>query len=386
VVDLTHYIAGPYCTKLLAGFGAEVIKVERPRVGDKMRGMGPFYRDEESLECSLPFLWLNTGKRSITLDLKKEKGVAVLKHLVSQADLVVENFSPGVMARLGLSYEVLREVKRGLVMASISNFGQNSVYRDYKAEEMQLYAMSGAMHLTGDPNRPPLAAGSRVCQYTAGLHAYLATLMALLRRDITGEGAFVDISIQESALENIEIALTNGLQAGNASKRAKHPFVPWDLYECQDGYSVITLMPARNAHRAKEIFKDPRLFDERFAHGRGRMEDRMEYEDLLRAELRGHRKGPIFEAGQARGLAFGSLVTLAEAAESPQHVARGFFEEIDHPAVGRQRYCGAPFRMSRTPWQTDRAPLLGEHNWAVYEGVLEYSYEEMGRLMAEEVI
>jgi len=367
VIDLSHYVAGPYCTKLLAGFGADVIKIERPGTGDPMRHVGPFYRDPAGGEHSIPFLWLNTGKKSVTLDLKTPGGVTALKDLVRHADVVVENFAPTVMRRLGLDYPVLRAVNPGLVMTAISNFGCAAPYSEFQVEEMQLYAMSGAMYLTGDPARAPLAPGPAICQYTGGLHAYLATLLALLRTRARGEGEFVDISLQESALENIEIALTTFLQAGKIPKRAKHMYVPWDLYECADGYAAITLMPARNAERAADIFPDPRLFRPPYRDGRERIRHRDAYEELLRPCLHEATKMGLFHAGQSRGLAFGALLDVAEALRSPQHAARGFLEAVDHPAVGRHAYLGAPFRMSRTPWVSGRAPLLGEHDRALTE-------------------
>jgi CoA:oxalate CoA-transferase len=386
VIDLTHFIAGPYCTKFLAGFGAQVIKVEPPKTGDKLRSVGPFFRNRESVETSIPFLWLNTGKKGVTLDLKTEKGVGVLKALVRQADVLVENFSPQVMPGLGLSYETLREINPRLIMASISNFGQSGPYRDFKAEEIQIQAMSGMMHLSGDANGPPLAAGPAVCQYVAGLHAYLAISMALYRRGSDGTGVHADISILESALENVETQLASHLHLGTNPKRGSHLGVPWDLYPCEDGYAAIISMPARHWHRAAEILEDPELFDRRYEHILGRVKDRHNYEDRLKHCLKTHKKITLFHAGQSRHLAFGYLASLEEVLASPQHKERGFFVELDHPATGKQRYCDAPFKMSESPWQSFRAPLLGEHNRLVYGDMLGYSIDELGLLEKEGVI
>ena len=148
VIDLTHYTAGPYCTKLMSGFGAEVIKVERPGTGDPMRSVGPFSHNRENIETSVPFLWLNTGKKSVTLDLKKEKGLRMLKELIGVADVLVENFSPGVMPRLGLDYTAVKKINPGIVMTSISNFGQTGPYKDFTADEITLNALSGGMAVT----------------------------------------------------------------------------------------------------------------------------------------------------------------------------------------------------------------------------------------------
>lgn len=377
VIDLTHYIAGPYCTKLLAGFGAEVIKVERPQAGDKLRALGPFCDHRESPEASIPFHWLNTGKKSVTLNLKCEAGTEILKQLVREAAVLVENFSPRVMPSLGLDYETLRQINPRLIMTSISNFGQAGPYRDYRAEEIEIEALSGMMHLTGRPERPPLGAGPAVCQYSGGLHAYTGTLIALFQGKRSRRGQHVDVSLMECGVENIEIVMANHLQHWREARRGPNVMVPWDLYECQDGYAAIVAMPQRHWHRARDIFGDPRVFEEKYTHLFGRMAHRQEYEELLQPCIKAMPKKALFDEGQSRSLAFGYLASLSEALESPQHEARGFFEEIDHPAVGRHRHCGAPFKMSRTPWRTGRAPLLGEHNREVYGQLLGYSTQDI---------
>lgn len=388
VLDLTHYIAGPYCTKLMAGFGAEVIKIERPHTGDKMRSVGPFFQDKSDLETSIPFLWLNTGKESITLNLKSETGREIFKKLVHKADVVVENFSPRVMPGLGLSYEALRHINPHLVMTSISNFGQTGPYRDYQAEEIVEYALSGLMYLTGDPEKPPLCAGPALTQYTAGMEAYIATLMALYQRGISGRGQYVDVSIQECALDNIEVSLAEYLHLGKVAKRTgdQHPLVPWQLYLCQDGYVAVIGGPVRHWLKGVDIFEEPRLFDEKYQHMAGRIDHRCEVEALIQPWLSRHRKKDIYHAGQARRLAFGFLATLAEVFESSQHRAREYFVAIDHPVVGTHQYCGAPFRPSETPWQSARAPLLGEHNEEIYGDLLGYSPTDIQHLRDEGVI
>ncbi len=183
MIDFTQRVAGPYCTKLLAGFGAEVVKIERPDGGDPERTTPPFSKAAGDSADSISFLWLNTGKHSVTLDLKTSAGVEAALDLVRNADMVVENFSPGVMGRLGLGYDDLRKVNPDLIMLSISNFGQTGPYRDYKAEEIQLGALSGLMDNTGSRDREPLSTAPRLNQYTAGLHGYLALLMALEQRE-----------------------------------------------------------------------------------------------------------------------------------------------------------------------------------------------------------
>ncbi len=379
VIDLTHDVAGPYCTKLLAGFGAEVIKVEPPGRGDPLRSRGPFYQGVEGPERSIPFLWLNTGKKSITLDLENTQGREILRRLVRDADVLVENFPPGVLPSLGLGYDRLRESNPGLVMASISRYGQDGPYRDYKGEEISLYAMSGLMNETGDPSREPLKAGPALAHYSAGMCAYSAILSALHRRHRTGRGEHLDISIQEAALVNIEMGLVESLQLGTVRKRTgdNHSMMPWQHYECADGEVAVISGPIRHWRRAEKIFDEPRLFQSKYDHCLVRRFLRDEYEEILAPCVKKYRKKELFLAGQEQGLAFAYLATLEEAMELPQHRARGFFEEVDHPVVGRHAYCGAPFKMSATPWRQGRAPLLAEHNSEIYGGLLGLSEDEI---------
>ncbi len=388
VIDLTHHVAGPYCTKLLAGFGAEVIKVERPGSGDPLRGMGPFYQGVEGPERSIPFLWLNTGKKSITLDLKSDRGREILCRLVRDADVLVENFSPRVLPALGLAWQRLQEINPSLVMASISNYGQDGPYRDYKGDEISLYAMSGLMNETGDPGREPLRAGPALAQYSAGMCAYSAILAALHRRQQTGKGEHLDISIQEASLVNIEMGLVESLQLGTVRRRTgdQHSMMPWQHYECADGEVAVISGPIRHWRKAKKIFDEPRLFQDKYDHCLVRRFLRDEYEEILRPCVKKFRKKELFHAGQEQGLAFAYLATLEEAVELPQHRARGFFQEVDHPVVGRHAYCGAPFRMSATPWRQERAPLLAEHNAEVYGRLLGFSDGEIQAMEEEGIL
>jgi crotonobetainyl-CoA:carnitine CoA-transferase CaiB-like acyl-CoA transferase len=389
VLDLTHHVAGPYCTKLLAGFGAEVIKVERIGTGDPLRQRGPFVHHQPGLERSIPFHWLNSGKQSITLNLKSCRALEVLRPLMAEADLLIENFSPRVMPSLGLDYGTVRQINPRIVMTSISNFGQTGPYRDYRAHEIVMYAMSGGMSLTGDRDRPPLKSGPAITQYTAGMHAYIGSLLALYRRGSTSEGSYVEISIQESALENIELKLVEALHLQRISKRNgdQHPVVPWECYPAQDGYAAIIGGPIRNWLKAVSLFEEPQLEAEPFRHVFGRIRQRPETEALLKPWVARHSKRDIFYQGQARGLAFGYLATMAEAFHSKQYQARQFFQPTDpHPEVGVLPACSAPFRPSQQAWRMGRAPLLGEHNTTIYQDRLGYSTTAMDQLHQEGVI
>ena len=197
VLDLTHHVAGPYSTKLLADFGADVVKVEQPS-GDPARRIPPFYHDETGPDKSLLFLYLNTNKQGITLNLKTRQGLDLLMELVRDSDILVENFSPRVMPSLGLDYPSLKEINPSLVMVSIANFGQTGPYRDYKANDIVEYALGGLMYIFGGYHREPLKHALHQAQFKAGTNAASAALMALYHQRMTGIGQHVDVSIQES--------------------------------------------------------------------------------------------------------------------------------------------------------------------------------------------
>ncbi len=368
VVDLTRHVAGPYCTKLLAGFGATVIKIERPGAGDPMRAVGPFYENEEGLERGVPFAWLNTGKRSVAIDLETESGRRALLDLARGADLLVESFPPRAMPSLRLGWQELREVNARLVMTSISNFGATGPRRDHRAAEITLQAAAGQMSLTGSPRREPLAAAVLVDQYSAGLWAYFGSLVALHAAAIAGVGQHLDVSIHECGIDNVEIALANQLHGGVTARRGKHPMVPWDLYPCSDGWAAVLCGPFRRWLEGAVMFEEPRLLDPGLRHVRERHHRREEVEDLIRPWLGRHTRREIFEAGQRHGLAYGYLADIEEAAGLPPHAEREFFEATEHPSTGRHLYPAAPFKMSETPWRQRRAPLLGEHTEEVLGG------------------
>ncbi|MBA3015714.1 MAG: CoA transferase [Proteobacteria bacterium] len=382
VLDLTHYIAGPYCTKLLAGFGAEVLKIERPGTGDPLRSVGPFTKGCSDIEMSIPFLWLNTGKKSVALDLKSAPGLEYVKKLIAWADVLVENFAPGVMMRLGLDYETIQAINPRLIMTSVSNFGQVGPYRDCRAEEITLYAMSGQMNATGDPDREPLAPGLAINQYTAGLHAYIGTLAALHHREKTGEGQHVDISLHESGVDNIEIGLINFLHQGIRSRRSKHIMVPWRNYPCKDGMATVICAPFRHWVQGARLFEAPELLQEKYHHVRGRHVERERVEELIQPWISSKTREDIFHAGQQQGLAFGYRASLAEALALPQHLARDFFVKTDDGRGGSYNYPGAPFKLSATPWHQERAPLLGEHTAAVLSRTLKLDRAEPDQLGA----
>ena len=387
VIDLSHYIAGPFCTKLLAGFGAEVIKVEKPGVGDPSRKAGPFPKDNPDPEKSGLFLYLNTGKKSITLNLKTTSGIEILKKLITKADIVVENFQPRVMPELELGYTSLERINPKLILTSISNFGQTGTYRDYKASEIIDCALGGIMYQTGDMDREPLMIGGSFSQSQAGLHAFLATLAAAYLAEETGIGQQVDISIME-VMNGIDyLGLASWINQGHIFKRRGNVggAYPWGTYPCKDGY-VGLLAIARHWPRFVEWLGMPELHDEKFSTAQNRLDNRDELDALMLPWLIEHDKERLYHEGQSRGIPVAMVRTAKDLLDSPQLKSRNFWTEIDHPAVGKLSYPGSPGILHATPWEASRAPLLGESNEEIYCEYLGLTKEKLARLEKSGVI
>ena len=383
VLDLTHYVAGPYATRLMAAQSAEVIKVERPATGDGARRIGPFPDDVPHPEKSALFLYLNTGKKSVTLNLKNGASNPILRRLLEWADVLVENFRPGVLERLGLDYESVAAVNPGLVMTSISNFGQTGPYRDYGAREINLYAMGGLMYITGDPEREPLHMAARLAQYGAGQNAFAGTLGALLHRDITGIGQHVDVAISEYLATILENALSQYSYTGSNFRRTGnrgYGRAAWGPYPCQDGYVGVIAGPDHKWPEMAELMGIAELAEERFGDRAGRAENADELDSLMLPWLMRHDRHEIFERAQHRGLAF-AYVAAPEDILGWEHLReRGFFGSVEHPKAGGLEHPMMPWRVEDGGWELDAAPMLGQHNIDVYCGMLGYRKAELVRM------
>lgn len=386
VLDLTHHIAGPYCTKILADYGADVIKVEVPEVGDAARQMGPFPGDRPDIESSGLFLYLNTNKKSITLNLKSAGGVEIFKSLVKEADIVIENFSPSVMPGLGLDYQTLKQLNPGLVMVSISNFGQTGPYRDYLATDLNIWGLSGILYECGDPDREPLKMGSNVSEYVAGLYSAFISLSALYHRDETGVGQHVDVSAWE-ALHTMQPSMTLVFSyAGFVRRRAGIHF-PWGILPCKDGYIGFFLPTQVQWESLCVLLGMPELRDKpEYETPLLREEHRDEITAIIVGWLKDKLMEEVFHAAQELRMPLTVVPNPQQIFDLPQHKAREYFVDIDHPAVGKLTYPGAPFKLAETPWRSGRAPLLGENNEDIYCGRLGYSKEQLTGLKAEGVI
>jgi crotonobetainyl-CoA:carnitine CoA-transferase CaiB-like acyl-CoA transferase len=397
VVDLTSHIAGPFCTKVLADYGADVIKIERAG-GDLCRYAGPFFKDDPTGENSGLFLHLNANKRSLVLDLKSAEGKQIFLRLVREADIVVESFSPGVMASLGLEYSALSSDNPELVLTSISNFGGTGPYRDYKLSEIVLYAMGGMMHGTGQADREPVKLALTVEQFYCGMIAAGATMAAHVGSLLNGQGGHLDLSLFEMVVGSQDRAA----QSHTAHQYTGRPFLvrrrpeslarsllPGGVYPVSDGFVQFSSLAASNWFRVCNMLGRPEMAnDPHFVAPEnffGNVQVKEEVETILLEWLLQRTKREVMEASQAAGYPCGALNTMADVFADPNLAARDYFATIDHPATGPLRYPGAPFVMSETPWRAGRAPLLGEHTEEVLSE-LGYSASDVKDLQMAGVI
>ncbi|MFN8559447.1 MAG: CoA transferase [Dehalococcoidia bacterium] len=367
VLDLSRMVSGPYAGRLLAGFGADVIKVEPP-AGDPSRRAGPFPGDIPDPEASALFLHLNTGKRGVTLDLTTAQGRALLLDLVAGADVLLENFAPGELERLGMDDGALPRANPDLIHLSITPFGASGPYRDYVAGDLVLQAMSTMMSHTGEPGRPPLKLFGYQAYYVAGAHAAVAALAALRGRDATGGPRRIDLSVLECAANIIAATLTSWSYNRVVTGRRGHGRGAWGVYPCDDGFiSISVYHHGREWHDFVEMLGYDALRDPKFGTSSGRFDNIEELETYILGWVMGRGKKELAEIGRRHRIAIGYDASMADLFDSPQLRARGFFAPIDHPVAGRQTYTGAPMKLSATPWAMDRpAPLLGQHNAEVY--------------------
>ena len=393
VLDLSHYVAGPYCTKLLADYGAQVIKVERPGRGDRARRLGPFFGDDPHPEKSGLFLHLNTNKKGITLNLKTRTGIKIFKELLKDADMLIENFEPKVMPGLGLEYKVLEKINPGLVKTSISNFGQTGPYRDYKATEMILFSMGPHMITEGEPGREPLRFPGYKTQYLAGTHAAAVTMGAFFGSKSTGIGQEVDVSIMECLSSPPEGAgrLMNYAFTGDDLERAGHRregVYPFGYYPCKDGLVLIYgYVPSFWPRIAKWLEMPELLEDPRFNDPQSRPEHHGDFDAILMPWLLERTQQEVVRTAQEQRIPVTPVYLIDEMLEDPQFNAREAFVEVDHPVVGRATYPGLPFRLPETPSHSQKpAPLLGQHNREVYCEYLGYTDEDLVKLREEGVI
>lgn len=394
VIDLTRIYAGPYCSMLFADMGAEVIKIEPPG-GEIIRDNPPLVKEGENgphdRSRSGYFLTLNRNKYGITLNLKHPKAVSIFKDLVKIGDVVLENYAPGVMKRLGIDYPVLKEVNPRIIMASISGFGQWGPYSERIAFDHISQAMSGMMSITGHPDSPPTRVGTSLGDVNASVHAAFAIMTALWHREKTGVGQYIDISMQEAMVSILEGAIarwTIGRELQTPIGTHNPHDAPMAAYKCKDGYIIIATVGDEHWHRfCKAIDKPEWAKDPGYQTKRQRWEKKYVLADEIEKITANYTVKEVGEMMDRERVANSPIHNIEQVVDDPHLNARGYFVEVEHPIIGKAKLPGIPFKLSETPGDVKRpSPLVGEHNELILGKYLGMSKEEVGRIKEEGVI
>ncbi|HUI17920.1 MAG TPA: CoA transferase [Alphaproteobacteria bacterium] len=375
VLDLTQHLSGPYCAMVLADQGADVIKIEKPGKGDDAREMPPFVGGEGS-----PFMLWNRNKRSVVLDLKTAEGVTLLEKLAVGADVLIENFRPGTMDRLGLGYAHLAALNPRLIYCAISGFGQSGPYSRRGGFDLMIQAMSGLMSVNGEPDGPPLRLPIAISDVAGGLFGAVGILSALAARERSGRGQQVDVSLYESAIafgvyEAAYVFATgkNPPRLGQAHRGSS----PYQVFRSKDGWITVGGATQELWHRLCRVLGcEELILDPRFSDNARRVANNAALVELLAVPLARETNAHWLARLEAAGIPAGPVVTHAELFADPQLRAREGVVEVEHPSAGRMATLGVPIKLSETPGKVRRpAPRLGEHTAEVLA--------ELGREAAE---
>jgi len=388
VLDLTHVLAGPFASMILADMGAQVIKIEQPEIGDRSRASGPFIDGESTY-----FMSINRGKLGITIDLSKVKGKETFLQLVAKADVVVENLVPGAMKRLGLDYPVIKQHNPGIIYAAISGFGQSGPYSTKAALDVIVQGMGGVLSITGEPNGPPIRPGVSQGDITAGLFTVIGILTAIQERSRSGLGQMVDISMLDCQVAILENAFTRYFTTGDVPKPlgTRHPVTaPFQAFQTSDGYITIALADGRkekwpllcSALNLIDLIDDPRFDD-----GWVRSQNWDILEPVLAEAIVKKTTGEWLTELEALGIPCGPVNTIDQVAQDPQVQHRGMIIDMPHPRLGKVKMVDTPVRLSRTPGGAERpSPDLGEHTAQVLKDMLGLDEKEIAALREERAI
>jgi crotonobetainyl-CoA:carnitine CoA-transferase CaiB-like acyl-CoA transferase len=362
VIDLSRFIAGPYCTMKLGDMGAEVIKVETPGRGDDSRALGPPFLDGESAY----YLSFNRNKKSITLNMREQKAQEIIYRLISEADVFVENFRVGVADQMGLSYHDLKKIKNDIIYCSISGYGHNSPYRDKPGFDVMIQGEAGLMSITGFPDGPPQRVGVAIADILGGFHAVEGILLALLVRLQTGQGQFVDISLLDSIIAILTYQAGHFLATGEAPHRVgnRHPMItPYESFETSDGYVIFAVGNQRLWEGfLKTLGREDLNSDPRFADMKARNQNPGDLKDILEEITRQKTTAEWVNIMEADGVPCGRIRTLDQVLTDPHVDIRDMVLERDHPSIGKIKLIGVPTKLSLTPGDiTLPPPTLGQH-------------------------
>lgn len=399
IVELSERVAGPFCTKVMADLGAEVIKIEKPGAGDVARSRGPFPGDEPHPERSALFLYLNTNKLGVTLDINKPEGAALFRELVKDADILVETQSPGFLDSLGVGYASLHEKYPRLIVTSITPFGQTGPYKNYKAYNLNCFH-TGVVgyetpfnYVTDPENEPPLKTGGQQADLLAGWTAATATMCAVFHRDLTGAGQHVDISEVEAVAHMVRpnFALYSHEPPDGPNRRRFLQRTKWGLayvFPCREGHVALLALTDQHWESLKKLMGRPEWAESEIF---STMMERFQHIDALEVSMAAwvseQDRDELARRGQEFHIPVFPVRNMEEVVASEQYRERGFFVTVDHPATGPLPFPGAPFKLSTTPWQIRfPAPRLGEHNARIYGEQVGLSAERIGQLQKARVI
>jgi CoA:oxalate CoA-transferase len=395
VIEWSHSISGSYCAKLFGDMGAKVIKVEEPGIGDEARRVGPYPGDIPHPEKSGLFLFLNTNKLGVTLNIETATGVRIFRELVSRTDLLIEGNPPEEVKRLGLEYEDLRKLNPALVMVSITPFGQTGPYRDYKSSDLINYSMSGNIYNNPGEGvdsieQPPLKVPMRMADFMSGATGAAGAMSAIMTRKISGLGQHIDLSEQEALtsvarLDLYRYCYTGASHSRDRSKRRGGNRV---MYPCKDGYVAMSLIGNLVWPSLVKMIGNPDWTEEEwFQDNAKRAENGEKVTQLITGWMREHTMEEISQAAKQEGVPCSPVRTMKDLDTCEQLAARNFFIEIEHPETGTLKYPGAPYMLSTTPWAVKSpAPLLGEHNEDVYCQMLNYTRQDLVKMRQAGVI
>jgi crotonobetainyl-CoA:carnitine CoA-transferase CaiB-like acyl-CoA transferase len=385
VLDFGQVYQGPYATLLMATAGAYVIKIEPPN-GEPLRRRAP-----PGKSTTFPIAMLNSNKRAITLNLKHERGKLLLFQMAKKGDVLLENFAPGVMDRLGVGFTVLHEINPRLVYASGSGYGLSGPDRDNLAMDLTIQAVSGLISVTGEPDRPPLKSGPAVVDFLSGIHLYAAVMTALYERSVTGVGRLVEVAMQEAAYPTLTSQLEAYWRSGTVPPRtgnASHNRVPINVYEAKDGYVAMNLAVEEHWHKllaamGREDLRD----DPRYSSPAARVENRELVDATISAWTKTLGKMEIFAIAKRSRIPLAPVRNVDEVMHDPHMHERGFLDDIDHDEIGRITVPTSPLRFHGADRRkTTPSPKLGQHNDEIYGGWLGLSADEISELKHDGVI
>jgi formyl-CoA transferase len=388
VLDLSRVLAMPYCSMMLGDLGAEIIRVDRPGVGDETRHWGPPWAGE----LSAYYLCTNRNKKGITVDLKKKEGQEIIRRLAERSDILLENFLPGDLAKMNLGYEDLKALNPKIIYASVTGYGQSGPYRDQPGFDFILQAQGGLMSIIGEEEGPPMKVGVAIVDITAGLFACSAILAALHYREKTGVGQHIDMALLDAQVAWLANQASNYLVSGKVPRRMgnAHPnIVPYETFRAKDG--VYLALGVGNDNQWRKFCKlaaiEPLTEDPQYATNPKRVENRKKLVPLLQEVFLRKDSGEWLQLLSEAEIPVGPINTIDRVFADPQVLARQMLVEMEHPKVGKFKVVGSPLKLSETPVEYRiPPPLLGEHTEEVLRTVLEYDKETIIRLREAKVI